>query len=140
MIEDPPEYRVGYRKPPLHSRFKKGQSGNPLGGRLHRPRETRLAALLEAALDGRMARARRPVTRREAIVTALVEKSAAGDLRALKLLLGLLEKTGVDGEAVGEDDAMSAREHLIAELDRLTAAQEANQAATQRTRDESVCG
>src|SRR5437016_4753787 len=139
MIEHPPDYRVGYRKPPLHTRFKKGQSGNPLGGRLHRRRETRLAALLEAALDTRMARSRRPVTRREAIVTALVEKSAAGDLRAVKLLLEL-EKTGVDSEAVDAEDGMEAREFLIAELDRLAAEQLAEDAAAQRTRDESVCG
>ena len=25
------DYKVGYKKPPLHSRFKKGQSGNPRG-------------------------------------------------------------------------------------------------------------
>jgi hypothetical protein len=24
-----PSYEVGYKKPPLHARFKKGQSGNP---------------------------------------------------------------------------------------------------------------
>jgi hypothetical protein len=30
-IEEPPHYPVGYRKPPVHSRFKKGQSGNPRG-------------------------------------------------------------------------------------------------------------
>ena len=31
----PPQdgYAVGYRKPPLHTRFRKGQSGNPTGGR-----------------------------------------------------------------------------------------------------------
>ena len=38
VSDTPPEYRVGYRKPPLHSRFKKGQSGNPEGGRLPGPR------------------------------------------------------------------------------------------------------
>ena len=27
------DYQVGYRKPPLHSRFQKGRSGNPAGGR-----------------------------------------------------------------------------------------------------------
>jgi hypothetical protein len=26
------DYEVGYRKPPVHSRFRKGQSGNPRGG------------------------------------------------------------------------------------------------------------
>ena len=25
------DYKVGYKKPPLHTRFKKGQSGNPSG-------------------------------------------------------------------------------------------------------------
>jgi hypothetical protein len=31
----PPQeaYEVGYRKPPVHTRFRKGQSGNPSGGR-----------------------------------------------------------------------------------------------------------
>ena len=32
-------YQVGYRKPPAHSRFRKGQSGNPTGQR-RRPGET----------------------------------------------------------------------------------------------------
>jgi hypothetical protein len=27
------DYVVGYRKPPLHTRFRKGRSGNPTGGR-----------------------------------------------------------------------------------------------------------
>ena len=31
--------RVGYGKPPVHSRFRKGQSGNPTGGR--RPNEAK---------------------------------------------------------------------------------------------------
>jgi hypothetical protein len=26
-----PDYEVGYKKPPKHSQFKKGQSGNPRG-------------------------------------------------------------------------------------------------------------
>ena len=39
-------YKVGRGKPPLHSRFKKGQSGNPRG-----PRPKNLPALLVRALD-----------------------------------------------------------------------------------------
>jgi hypothetical protein len=30
---DDPNYKVGYRKPPLNSRFKKGQTGNPRGSK-----------------------------------------------------------------------------------------------------------
>src|SRR5947207_1796073 len=85
MSDDPPpDYRVGYQKPPLHGRFRKGQSGNPEGGRRHRRRDLRLAALLEAALDARMAaRPGRRLTRHQAIIIGLVDKSAAGDLGAI---------------------------------------------------------
>src|SRR5215472_13361203 len=75
----PPEasrdYEVGYGKPPRHTRFKKGQSGNPRG----RPRDSKnLKTLLNDALDepvvvteeGR----RRKITKREAIVTQLVNR------------------------------------------------------------------
>lgn len=31
------EYKVGNKKPPKHAQFKKGQSGNPEGGRRHNP-------------------------------------------------------------------------------------------------------
>jgi hypothetical protein len=129
MIEDPPYYQVGYRKPPLHSRFKKGQSGNPEGARRHRRHDKRLAALLEEALDARMAgRPRRRATRREAIVAALVEKSAGGDLRAVKLLLDLVPKTEFVYDPESEARAQTAREHLIQELDRLAAKAEAAEA------------
>jgi len=30
-----PDYRIGYGRPPEHSRFKKGQSGNPMGRRCY---------------------------------------------------------------------------------------------------------
>lgn len=137
MIEDSPDYQIGYKRPPLHSRFRKGQSGNPEGARRHRRHDKRLVALLEEALDARMAgRPRRQVTRREAIVAALVEKSAGGDLRAVKLLLDLLPKTEFDYNPARHAEAQSARERLIQELDRLAA----EQAAEEATRDESVCG
>ena len=95
MIEKPPGYAVGRGKPPLHSRFRKGSSGNPAGGRC---RDQRLAALLDAALDEAVAppaTGSRRITRRQAIVAGLVEKSAAGDLRATKLLLDLVHKTNL---------------------------------------------
>ena len=123
MSEDPPHYRVGYRQPPLHSRFKKGQSGNPEGARLHRRRDVRLAALLEAALDAKVGgRPRRTLTRRQAIVAGLVEKSAAGDLRATKLLLDLVRKTELAAPPPGDGEE-DPRVFLIRELDRLAAAQ-----------------
>jgi hypothetical protein len=85
-----PGYDVGYGKPPLHTRFRKGQSGNPAG----RPRRrTDLASLLTRALDRPTeAEGRNAGTQREAIIAALVEKSASGDLRATKLVLDLMRQ------------------------------------------------
>ncbi len=132
MTEEPPDYAVGYKKPPLHTRFQKGQSGNPEGGRRHRRhRMKRLRALLEEALDRRPATARgrvhRPATRREAIVAALVEKSVAGDLRAVKLLLDLMQKTELARFPEPDCDEEDPREFLIREIDRLAAEQAAEE-------------
>ena len=45
--ENKRDYEAGRGQPPVHSRFKKGQSGNPRG-----PRPKNLPALLVDALDG----------------------------------------------------------------------------------------
>jgi hypothetical protein len=99
-----PGYVVGYGKPPLHTRFRKGSSGNPLG----RPkRVTDLASLLTRALDRRvLSDGRLAGTQREAIIIALVDKSAAGDLRATKLLFELMRQIGPAAAppAAPEDD------------------------------------
>jgi len=46
MAEDEHDYKVGPGRPPLHTRFRRGQSGNP-GGR----RKKNLPALLADALE-----------------------------------------------------------------------------------------
>jgi hypothetical protein len=110
------DYAVGYGRPPPHTRFRKGVSGNPRG----RPRRlTDLASLLTAALDRRSASKRRePGTQREAIVAALVEKSASGDLRATKLLFDLMRQLVPPPEppVAPEDDP---REILLRKLAQL---------------------
>lgn len=122
MSEDEPEYRVGKGKPPLDTRFRKGQSGNPAGARLHRRRDGRLVALIAAALGGKAPGHRRR-TQRQAIIEGLVEQAARGDLRATKLLFDLVLRTELAAPPAdpGEEDP---RAFLIRELDRLAAAQE----------------
>jgi hypothetical protein len=52
MAQEQGEYRVGRGKPPLHTRFRKGRSGNPKG-----PRKKDLPALLGSRhRTGRIAR------------------------------------------------------------------------------------
>ena len=102
----PPDYRVGYGKPPLATRFQKGNKANPYG----RPRgSTSLAVLLQRALDAPAAAAdgkRRRLTKREMMVRGLVERSAGADLAATKLLLELLRRT--DPHAIAADPAAAA--------------------------------
>ena len=92
MPPDPKrEYEVGYGKPPPETRFKKGQSGNPKG----RPAGAKnLSILLAEALNERVIVAddggHRKITKREAIVKQLVNRSATADLRAVKILLDML--------------------------------------------------
>ena len=50
MSETVRDYEVGYGKPPVGRRFRKGQSGNPRGPRARRGKDS-LPALLVAALD-----------------------------------------------------------------------------------------
>ena len=98
----PPEkqrdYEVGYRKPPGHTRFTKGRSGNPRG---RSPGTKNLKTLLSDALNELVIVAangrRHKVTKREAIITQLVNRSATADLRAIKILLDMLRD--IEGQA-----------------------------------------
>jgi hypothetical protein len=85
-------YKVGYKKPPLHTRFQKGQSGNPSG---RRPKGSKnFSTLLAEALnepvvvteDGR----RRKISKRELGVRQLANKFAMAEAQATKMLLGLM--------------------------------------------------
>src|SRR5438132_13328802 len=86
------DYEVGYAKPPRHTRFKKGQSGNPRG----RPSGSKnLATVLSEALNELVIVAenggRRKITKRQAIITQLVNQSAKADWPATKILLDILQ-------------------------------------------------
>src|ERR1700730_17340229 len=90
MADSASDYQVGPGRPPLHTRFQKGQSGNP-GGRSTKSRPALLAAALNetvsVTIDGR----RRTITKREAIVMRMVDKSASADLRATKMLIDMMK-------------------------------------------------
>ncbi len=85
------DYPVGFAKPPKHTRFRKGQSGNPRG---RTPESRKLSSLLEQALsepvvvseNGR----RKKITKGAAMLKQLVNKGASGDPRAIQMLLGTL--------------------------------------------------
>jgi Family of unknown function (DUF5681) len=121
---------AGYGKPPVESRFQKGQSGNPGG----RPRGTKtLAALLGEALSRRSGFPNQDgswMTQAEAIFTGLVSQAAGSDLKAKRLLFDVLVKLQRANPAwakgwvpaVQLDDAVDAREQVAADIERRAAA------------------
>src|SRR5208282_1652481 len=98
MADGEGDYKVGPGKPPLHTRFKKGQSGNP-GGRSTKNLPALLADALNEKVYVTINGRRRKVTKREAIVTQMVNKSASADLRATRMLFDMMkdveQKAGV---------------------------------------------
>src|SRR6267378_3262008 len=89
--DDEGDHEVGYGKPPRHSQFVKGQSGNPRG---RPPGAKNLKTLLNKALNELVIvtenGGRRKISKREAIVTQLVNRSAKADYKAIQILLGML--------------------------------------------------
>jgi len=81
-------YSVGYAKPPVHTRFQKGQSGNP-AGRPRAPRDLRtllFKMLQEEAIVVEGGR-RRAVSKLEFILAQIVNKAAGGSVGFQTLLL-----------------------------------------------------
>jgi Family of unknown function (DUF5681) len=84
--------RVGYGRPPLVTRFRPGQSGNPRG----RPKGARnLSTVIASALSERVAITengdRRRITKLEAAIKQLVNRAAGGETRATQLLIQLVQ-------------------------------------------------
>jgi len=86
--------RVGFRKPPRETRFKKGRSGNPNGRPPRASRDLDLVVLLRGALNEAVTVTengeRKKITKAEAMVKQLVNKGASGDARSIQMLLAVL--------------------------------------------------
>ena len=84
-------YEIGYGKPPVSTRFKRGRSGNPAGRKKGvRNYNSEIDEVLRTPI-GVTGKAR-PVTLREAILRKQAQRAVKdGDPRAAKLLLGLAD-------------------------------------------------
>jgi hypothetical protein len=84
---------VGYGKPPMHSRFKKGESGNPKG----RPKgvknlKTDLNEELQERVVIREGTRALKVSKQRAIIKSLVVRTVKGDARAATTLINLMHR------------------------------------------------
>jgi len=81
------DYDVGYGKPPKHSRFKKGQSGNPKG----RPKKRKsFQEHIQEELDTEITVGGRTMTKAQAVAVSLVNDSIKGKPSARQALLPLM--------------------------------------------------
>jgi hypothetical protein len=118
------DYEVGYGRPPKHTRFKPGESGNPKG----RPKGTKnLATDLSEELAEKIVvnegGKQLKISKQRAMIKSLLAKALKGDTRAATVLLKLLIDAEVAttknevAETLSEDDqAILARfaERVIA--------------------------
>jgi Family of unknown function (DUF5681) len=111
-------YEVGYAKPPRHTRFKPGQSGNPKG---HRRGSRNLKTIIEDALDEtvtiREGARVRTLPKREALVRTLVNGALMKDAKSLQALLAIMRATG----SIAEEPAPAPAQELSPEDETLIA-------------------
>ena len=100
----PPKKGGGRGKPPLHSRFKPGVSGNPSGRPRGKPGlKSILERVLEEKIEVRDGKKMRTMSKYEAILQSQSLKAMQGDTRAASFIQALANTTGLF--AGGEDEA-----------------------------------
>jgi len=101
-------YQIGYGRPPVHSRFKKGQSGNPGGRVRHRKLWERFELALAGALEGHeeALREAKPATVIESLANQIALHAVDGRPSAQRLVLSILGQGSRDDGAVVDDTAL----------------------------------
>ena len=112
----PHDHEVGYRKPPKHSQFKKGQSGNPKG----RPKGSKnLRTDLQEELQEKVMvteRGRqRAVSKQRAMVKTIMSKALGGDARTLAILSDLAMRLLDQEDETAKVSLLSADDQAILE-------------------------
>jgi hypothetical protein len=107
-------HEVGYRKPPKHSQFRPGHSGNPRGRQQGlRNLATDVKSTLGTPIKVREGGRTRRKSTQESALMVLREKALRGDARALDRLLDLAVRFNSDTAEVGSAQALAADDQAI---------------------------
>ncbi len=109
-------YKIGYKRPPINTRFQPGTSGNPTG----RPKGIpSLKTDLVEALSEMTTVGRSKITKQRAVINRLVENAMGRNAGDIKLLLTLyLQICGIENEQERDDpDTSRSLEEFHARLE-----------------------
>lgn len=101
---------VGYKKPPKHTRWKKGQSGNPRG-RKNKPRDA--DGLLKLELDKIVTIGDVRITKKEALITSLVNDAIKGNAKARELMIRILNVENPPEPFVANDNDQALLDEFL---------------------------
>jgi hypothetical protein len=114
------DYKVGFKKPPEHTRYKKGQSGNPQG-RTKRTRnlKTDLIRIMGQTISVREGDRKYRVSKQEGMLMSLMAKCLKGDTKAISTLVNLAVRVlGLEGPLPETGQPLTPQERqLLAEFE-----------------------
>ena len=116
--------RVGYGRPPKHSRFKPGQSGNPRGrGKKRESLQDIVANVLFEKMEVRIGERTRKIANVNALMRTAVSRALKGDYRFLMAVLAFIRLSGLsdiagDALVAGTDPALGRTVHHRAPISR----------------------
>jgi len=114
-MENNDDYDVGYGKPPKHTQFQKGQSGNPKG----RPKGTKnfktdlmeeLSEQVVITEGGKQSN----ISKQRAILKRTAQKALGGDMRAANMFVSwAIQLLGITSEAVDTEHISPADDDIL---------------------------